>query len=111
MCGIAGYVSTDGRELADARIVESMCNTMIHRGPNDQGVYVEGPVGLGSRRLSIIDLKTGRQPVHNEDGAVWVVFSGAIYNFRDFLRKLEQRGHSYGKTACRCLARSNSVSP
>jgi len=93
MCGIAGYVSTDGRELADARIVQAMCDTMIHRGPSDQGAYVEGPVGLGMRRLSIIDLSTGHQPITNETKSVWIVFNGEIYNYRELADWLVSRGH------------------
>src|SRR5437660_9053286 len=95
MGGIAGYVNMDVLQPADARILHAMCGTMIHRGPDDHGMYVEGPVGLGMRRLSIIDLKTGHQPVHNEDRTVWVVLNGEIYNFHELRRKLEQRGHVF----------------
>src|SRR3989441_4434253 len=94
MCGIAGIVSLDGRPVV-AEDVHSMCNAMVHRGPDDHGVFLRHDVGLGMRRLSIIDLQTGRQPVSNEDGTVWVVFNGEIYNFRDLRRKLEQRGHAF----------------
>ena len=74
-----------------------MCAALAHRGPDDEGFCLgkDKSVGLGMRRLSIIDLQTGRQPVHNEDGRVWVVFNGEIYNFRDLRRKLEQRGHVF----------------
>ena len=95
MCGIAGYVNMDVLQPADARILHAMCGTMIHRGPDDHGTYVEGPVGLAMRRLSIIDIKTGHQPVHNEDRTVWVVLNGEIYNFHELRRKLEQRGHVF----------------
>ena len=60
-----------------------MCQTIVHRGPDDEGIYVDGPVGLGMRRLSIIDLAGGHQPLSNEDGTVWVVFNGEIYNYRE----------------------------
>jgi asparagine synthase (glutamine-hydrolysing) len=93
MCGIAGYVNTDGRELADARIVQAMCDTMIYRGPNDEGLYVEGPVGIGMRRLSVIDLDTGHQPISNETKDIWVVFNGEIYNYREVAKGLVERGH------------------
>jgi asparagine synthase (glutamine-hydrolysing) len=72
-----------------------MCQTIIHRGPDDEGIYAQGPVGLGMRRLSIIDLAGGRQPIHNEDKSVWVVFNGEIYNFPELRRELEGRGHRF----------------
>ena len=68
-------------DVIDANSVHRMCQTIIHRGPDDEGVYVRGPVGLGMRRLSIIDLSGGQQPIHNEDRTVRVVFNGEIYNF------------------------------
>jgi asparagine synthase (glutamine-hydrolysing) len=96
MCGIAGILSLNGRPVSFDEL-HAMCSAMIHRGPDDEGLYLgrDKSVGLGMRRLSIIDLQTGRQPVHNEDGTVWVVFNGEIYNFRDLRRKLEQRGHVF----------------
>jgi asparagine synthase (glutamine-hydrolysing) len=94
MCGIAGIVDFDGRPVA-ADDVLAMCAALVHRGPDDGGHYVRGPVGLGMRRLSIIDLNTGRQPVHNEDGSVWVVFNGEIYNFRELRAELEAQGHRF----------------
>src|SRR5712692_10008599 len=81
--------------MIDAAEVRRMCQTIIHRGPDDEGVYVKGPVGLGMRRLSIIDLSGGRQPIHNEDSSVWVVFNGEIYNFLELRKELEARGHSF----------------
>jgi asparagine synthase (glutamine-hydrolysing) len=96
MCGIAGILSLNGRPVSLDEL-HAMCEALIHRGPDDEGFYLgrDKIVGLGMRRLSIIDLQTGRQPVHNEDGTVWVVFNGEIYNFRDLRRKLEQRGHVF----------------
>jgi asparagine synthase (glutamine-hydrolysing) len=94
MCGIAGILSLDGRPVT-AGEVQNMCSTLIHRGPDDGGVYVGRGVGLGMRRLSIIDLATGDQPVHNEDGSVWVVFNGEIYNFADLRADLIRRGHVF----------------
>jgi asparagine synthase (glutamine-hydrolysing) len=94
MCGIAGILSLDGRPVHESEI-RSMCNVMIHRGPNDEGLYTGPGIGLGMRRLSIIDLQTGRQPVHNEDRSIWVVFNGEIYNFRELRSVLERRGHHF----------------
>ena len=94
MCGIAGMARFDG---APVRLddVRRMCAALAHRGPDDEGFYMAPSAGLGMRRLSIIDLETGRQPVHNEDGTVWAVFNGEIYNFQELRRELEGRGHSF----------------
>jgi asparagine synthase (glutamine-hydrolysing) len=94
MCGIAGIVSLEGRPVFE-REVRDMCGSIAHRGPDDEGFYFGPGVGLGMRRLSIIDLDSGRQPVRNEDGTVWVVFNGEIYNFRELRRELEGLGHSF----------------
>jgi asparagine synthase (glutamine-hydrolysing) len=72
-----------------------MCQTIVHRGPDDEGLYAKGAVGLGMRRLSIIDLAGGHQPIHNEDGTISVVFNGEIYNFPELRRELEERGHKF----------------
>src|ERR1700758_4760760 len=79
----------------NAAAVHQMCQTIIHRGPDDEGIYARGPAGLGMRRLSIIDLSGGKQPIHNEDQTVWVVFNGEIYNFPGLRRELEGRGHQF----------------
>ena len=94
MCGIAGIVGKRG-EVVEAADVHRMCQTIVHRGPDDEGIYAQGPVGLGMRRLSIIDLAGGKQPIHNEDRTVWVVFNGEIYNFPELRRELEGRGHQF----------------
>jgi len=94
MCGIAGIASLEGRPVFE-REVREMCGSIAHRGPDDEGFYFGEGVGLGMRRLSIIDLDSGRQPVRNEDGTVWVVFNGEIYNFRELRRELEGRGHVF----------------
>lgn len=94
MCGIAGLVGRQD-ELVDAATVRQMCATIVHRGPDDEGVRASGPVGLGMRRLSIIDLSGGHQPIHNEDETVWVVFNGEIYNFPELREGLERRGHQF----------------
>ena len=94
MCGIAGVVGKKG-DVIDAGDVHRMCQTIVHRGPDDEGIYARGPAGLGMRRLSIIDLAGGKQPIHNEDRTVWVVFNGEIYNFPELRRELEGRGHQF----------------
>jgi asparagine synthase (glutamine-hydrolysing) len=76
-----------------------MCSVIRHRGPDDEGIHVEPGVGLGMRRLSIIDLAGGRQPIHNETGSVWVVFNGEIYNYRELRRDLEARGHAFATSS------------
>lgn len=94
MCGIAGMVGRRDERI-DATDVHRMCQTIVHRGPDDEGIYAKGPVGIGMRRLSIIDLSGGHQPIHNEDETVWVVYNGEIYNFPDVRRELEQLGHKF----------------
>ncbi len=100
MCGIAGFADgPDARAPLDAStasaLVHRMCDVIRHRGPDDEGVLVEPGVALGMRRLSIIDVSTGRQPIHNEDGTVSIVFNGEIYNFQSLRRELEARGHRF----------------
>src|SRR6188768_3034067 len=82
MCGIAGIMSLSDKPVR-VEEVRSMCDAMIHRGPDDEGFHVSPGIGIGMRRLSIIDLETGQQPVSNEDGTIWVVFNGEIYNFKE----------------------------
>lgn len=94
MCGIAGIVSLDGRPVHEAEL-RRMCGAMVHRGPDGEGLFVDGQVGLGMRRLSIIDLEGGQQPAFNEDGSVVVVFNGEIYNYRALARELAARGHAF----------------
>jgi asparagine synthase (glutamine-hydrolysing) len=94
MCGIAGIIGREDEGINPAD-VRRMCQTIVHRGPDDEGIHARGPVGLGIRRLSIIDLAGGRQPIHNEDKTVWLVFNGEIYNFRELRRELETRGHRF----------------
>ena len=94
MCGIAG-IAGKADDAVDAGDLHRMCQTMVHRGPDDQGVYTRGPVGLGIRRLSVIDVAGGHQPIHNEDESVWVVCNGEIYNFQELRRELESRGHRF----------------
>ncbi|MCU1385746.1 MAG: Asparagine synthase, glutamine-hydrolyzing [Acidobacteria bacterium] len=100
MCGIAGFVeSSDTRSPfntdSSRTLVHRMCDVIRHRGPDDEGVWVAEGVALGMRRLSIIDLSTGHQPIHNEDSTVWIVFNGEIYNFRELRQELEAAGHAF----------------
>src|SRR5438093_5956948 len=100
MCGIAGFVESPFAPAplpADERraLVHRMCDGISHRGPDDEGLLVSDGVALGMRRLSIIDLATGHQPIHNEDKTVWIVFNGEIYNFRELRRELEAAGHRF----------------
>jgi asparagine synthase (glutamine-hydrolysing) len=97
MCGIAGFFEPEER-LAPAEqrgVLARMCNVIEHRGPDDEGFFVEDGVALGMRRLSIIDLYTGHQPISNEDGTVWIVFNGEIYNYRELRDELITRGHVF----------------
>src|SRR5260221_730173 len=93
MCGICGKLNFETDRPVHAELITRMCRTIRHRGPDDEGIYVKGPVGLGVQRLSIIDLRTGRQPIGNEDGTVWIVFNGEIYNFQQLREDLLKRGH------------------
>jgi asparagine synthase (glutamine-hydrolysing) len=92
MCGICGEYSPEGVE---PKALRDMLSVLAHRGPDDQGIYVEGCVGLGNRRLSIIDLPGGHQPMSNEDGTIWVVYNGEIYNYKRLRHELEASGHIF----------------
>jgi asparagine synthase (glutamine-hydrolysing) len=95
MCGICGIVGLPEAAPIEAQTLQRMNQTLTPRGPDDQGTYVCGPVGLGACRLSIIDVPGGRQPLSNETGTVWIAFNGEIYNFRELRRFLEQKGHAF----------------
>ena len=92
MCGICGKYSPSGVKLEE---LNSMLGTIVHRGPDDSGCYVNANIGLGSRRLSIIDLETGNQPIGNEDRTIWVVYNGEIYNYQTLRLQLESKGHLF----------------
>ena len=94
MCGIVGLVRNNGKAI-DEQLLSRMCDAIRHRGPDDDGFYVNGPVGLGMRRLAIIDLKSGKQPIHNQDRSSWIVFNGEIYNYLELREKLEKLGHTF----------------
>jgi asparagine synthase (glutamine-hydrolysing) len=93
MCGIAGVVSATRESNITEPLVRHMCDQIVHRGPDDEGIYVADGAGLGMRRLSIIDLSGGHQPVFNEDRSAWIVFNGEIFNFLELRPELEKRGH------------------
>lgn len=94
MCGIAGKFNLDDRPV-DSGLIARMAGLLAHRGPDEEGMYVSGPIGLANRRLSIIDLDSGKQPISNEDGTVWVVLNGEIYNFVELRALLEGKGHRF----------------
>ncbi len=94
MCGIVGIVRSDTRAV-DQALVGRMCEAIRHRGPDEDGFYFGSHVGLGMRRLSIIDLKGGQQPIHNQDSTAWIVFNGEIYNYLELRQKLEKLGHAF----------------
>jgi asparagine synthase (glutamine-hydrolysing) len=94
MCGIAGIVYRDRDRPVPEALVRRMCDALRHRGPDDEGLHVRGAVGLGMRRLSIIDLSGSRQPIFNEDGSKAIVFNGEIYNYQELRRGLAARGHT-----------------
>ena len=95
MCGICGKLNFDRESRISPGLIRAMADTIAHRGPDDDGYYISGPVGLGFRRLSIIDLATGHQPISNEDGTVWIVFNGEIYNYQELRAFLQGKGHVF----------------
>ncbi|MBI1893824.1 MAG: asparagine synthase (glutamine-hydrolyzing) [Candidatus Rokubacteria bacterium] len=98
MCGIAGVLRQDGKPVGE-QLLRAMTSILAHRGPDGEGYLIRRPVGLGHRRLAIIDLVSGHQPMANEDGSVALVFNGEIYNFRELRRELEVHGHVFRTTS------------
>ncbi len=94
MCGIVGIVRNDGKPV-DEELLARMNQAIRHRGPDEDGFYVNGSVGMAMRRLAIIDLKSGQQPIHNRDRSAWIVFNGEIYNYLELREKLEKLGHTF----------------
>jgi asparagine synthase (glutamine-hydrolysing) len=99
VCGIYGAFSTDPQRPIRADLLERMALVLAHRGPDGGGSHLAGPFGMGMRRLSIIDLAGGDQPISNEDGTVWVVFNGEIYNYRELTDELISRGHHFATSS------------
>src|SRR5213079_1020062 len=95
MCGIAGVVPLNGGAAADGAQLAAMCATIVHRGPDDEGCDIREGISLGMRRLSIIDVAGGHQPIYNEDRTIRVVFNGEIYNFAELRAELIARGHRF----------------
>jgi asparagine synthase (glutamine-hydrolysing) len=95
MCGICGKLVFDRGATVPISLLRTMADSIRHRGPDDEGYHVAGPIGLGFRRLSIIDLSTGHQPLSNEDGTIWIIFNGEIYNYQELRADLLRRGHIF----------------
>jgi len=94
MCGICGFISDINKDEKTERI-QAMMDTLVHRGPDDASHYINENIGMGFRRLSIIDLQGGRQPMSNEDNSIWIVFNGEIYNFLELREVLIKRSHIF----------------
>lgn len=95
MCGICGVTYFERERPVGQREVKAMCDAIVHRGPDDEGIFIKNNFGMGMRRLSIIDLATGHQPISNEDGSIWIVFNGEIYNHLELRTGLEKKGHKF----------------
>ena len=99
MCGICGVYNTQSGEPVTQELIERMIHLISHRGPDDSGVYLDDTVGLGSARLSIIDLRGGHQPMSNETGDIWIVFNGEIWNYKELRKELIEKGHQFSTTS------------
>jgi asparagine synthase (glutamine-hydrolysing) len=95
MCGICGQYNFLSDAPVDAQAIKKMANAIAHRGPDDEGQYISGSLGLGFRRLSIIDLAGGHQPMSDAGGSIWLVFNGEIYNFPELKAELQSYGHIF----------------
>jgi len=95
MCGICGIAASSSSEPVSPALLQAMCRTIVHRGPDDEGIFTGTRVGLGARRLSIIDLAGGHQPLSNEDGSIWVSHNGEVYNFPELREELIAHGHTF----------------
>ncbi len=94
MCGLTGIFEFDRSAEIPKELVHRMNETIVHRGPDDEGIFTAPGIGLGFRRLSIIDLAGGHQPISNEDGSIWVLLNGEIYNYPELRKELLERGHT-----------------
>src|ERR1043165_6873902 len=95
MCGITGILHFDSSRVADESLLRKMATTLSHRGPDGEGFYVKNNIGLGHRRLSIIDLSTGDQPMFNEDKSIAIIFNGEIYNYVELRDELKNLGYRF----------------
>ena len=95
MCGIAGISYLESQRPVAEEILKKMTRTLNHRGPDGEGYWIDRAIGLGHRRLSIIDLEGGKQPLANEDETIWVTFNGEIYNYQELTRELQAKGHQF----------------
>jgi len=95
MCGICGIVYPGAAQWVERDTLAQINAQIVHRGPDDDGFFVEGNVGLAMRRLSIIDVRTGHQPISNEDGSLWIIFNGEIYNHLTLRAQMQAHGHQY----------------
>src|SRR4051812_17117015 len=95
MCGIAGLLDLSGVRPPDRSALEQMAAQIMHRGPDDDGYFIEPRIGLAARRLSIVDVAGGHMPLSNEDGSVWIVYNGEIYNAPELRADLQARGHVF----------------
>src|SRR5438034_7169368 len=95
MCGICGQYNFIRNEPVEPDTIRRMTETIVHRGPDEEGYFISGPVGLGFRRLSIIDLAGGHQPMSDAEETVWLIFNGEIYNFKELRAELEERGRYF----------------
>ena len=95
MCGICGIYNAESEEPVSGQLLERMTGSISHRGPDDSGSYIDGSLGLGFARLSIIDLSGGHQPMSNETGDVWLVFNGEIWNYKELRKELIEKGHQF----------------
>src|ERR1700691_81654 len=95
MCGICGVFHKDSKHRVERSAIAAMNAQIVHRGPDDEGLLIDGNAGLAMRRLSIVDVQTGHQPIPNEDQNLWIVYNGEIYNHEALRNDLESRGHRY----------------
>src|SRR5213080_1130543 len=95
MCGICGQFNFASDEPVEPDVIRRMIDSIAHRGPDDEGYFFSGPIGLGFRRLSIIDLAGGHQPMSDAEESVWVIFNGEIYNYRELRAELQSKGHRF----------------
>src|SRR5262249_27854419 len=95
MCGIPGIVNLTASSPPSEEILRAMLGAIRHRGPDQFGIYLDESVGLGSARLAIVDVASGQQPIANEDGTLWIVFNGEVFNYVELRRVLESQGHRF----------------